>query len=114
VKAAHGSSVSHLREYLARIICNLLKILRKLWVIESWQTHFALKGARRDRGGVFLVTEDLRTEQGCRHRPASPSLAVDTNQPLVKKPWLDAYQYSSTFNLRIGNDEDRWLEYYYQ
>ena len=39
MKVAHGSSVSHLREYLARIICNLLKILRKLWVIESLATR---------------------------------------------------------------------------
>jgi hypothetical protein len=35
VKVAHGSFVSHLRELLARIICKSLKIIRKLWVIES-------------------------------------------------------------------------------
>src|SRR5271167_2382301 len=36
VKMAHGSSVSHHQELLARIICKSLKIIRKLWVIERF------------------------------------------------------------------------------
>src|ERR1700692_4072517 len=38
VEVAHGQSVSHHRETLARIICKSLEIIRKMWVIESQLT----------------------------------------------------------------------------
>src|ERR1039458_3871667 len=54
VKVAHGSSVSHHQELLARIICKSLKIIRKLWVIESNYARLPpLNRARQSNGASF-------------------------------------------------------------